>query len=216
MGRMGDTAIWNVAGRPSHVNPMEANMIDKFGKAGQQFTQRIGSGTINPNTGLPEYLPRWLTPPKKAKKWWNKNIKGTAKKVSNWWEDRGIPGKTLLDELGVGLQMASPLVSYFNPLAGVGTLGVGSVAACSSRIGKGDYLDCIKAGGPLSTYAREQGMPTDSPLIFDPNNPNANFNIPNLEGTIVTDTGQAINPVFDVVKILPVVSLCKSLKLICR
>ena len=73
MGRMGDTAIRNVAGRPSHVNPIEAGMIDKYGRAGQQFAQRTGSGTINPKTGLPEYS--W------ASNWWNKNVKPKEKEL---------------------------------------------------------------------------------------------------------------------------------------
>ena len=33
MGRRGDSAIRPVAGRPSHVNPIEAGVIDKLGPA---------------------------------------------------------------------------------------------------------------------------------------------------------------------------------------
>tara|TARA_R100000458_G_C8278123_1_gene253970 strand:- start:1179 stop:2150 length:972 start_codon:yes stop_codon:yes gene_type:complete len=54
-GRNGDNMIRTVDGQPSHVNAYEAYMIDNWGKAGEAKTKQIGSGTINPKTGLKEY-----------------------------------------------------------------------------------------------------------------------------------------------------------------
>tara|TARA_R110002012_G_scaffold27682_1_gene88395 strand:+ start:1519 stop:2367 length:849 start_codon:yes stop_codon:yes gene_type:complete len=54
-GRNGDTEMRPVHGALSHVNPIEANIIDQYGAAGEYVTSQIGSGTINPATGLPEY-----------------------------------------------------------------------------------------------------------------------------------------------------------------
>ena len=54
-GRYGDTEIRNVAGRTSHVNPREANLIDILGRQGEALTQALGAGTRNPMTGMPEY-----------------------------------------------------------------------------------------------------------------------------------------------------------------
>ena len=50
-GRNGDTVL-------AHINPIEAHILKSIG----------GSGTINPNTGLPEFFkkPKWV---KKAQKW---------------------------------------------------------------------------------------------------------------------------------------------------
>ena len=50
-----DSKIRKVAGKPSHVNAMEAKAIDKLGPLGEAWVQKIGSGTINPKTGLKEY-----------------------------------------------------------------------------------------------------------------------------------------------------------------
>ena len=54
-GRKGDTEIRRVDGRLSHVNKTEANWIDIHGKTGEAMTQAVGSGTINPETGMREY-----------------------------------------------------------------------------------------------------------------------------------------------------------------
>ena len=56
-GRHGDSELRNVAGQTSHVNPKEANLIDLWGALGESLVQRRGAGTINPNTGMPEYHP---------------------------------------------------------------------------------------------------------------------------------------------------------------
>ena len=55
LGRGGDTKIREVAGRDSHVNALEAYLIDVNRKAGEDYTKRVGSGTTNPLTGMPEY-----------------------------------------------------------------------------------------------------------------------------------------------------------------
>ena len=54
-GRKGDSEIRNVAGRRSHVNKREANLIDMLGRKGEALTQALGAGTRNPKTGMPEY-----------------------------------------------------------------------------------------------------------------------------------------------------------------
>jgi hypothetical protein len=55
LGRNGDSEIRYVDGEPSHVNPLEASLIDSYGKSGEEFVQQVGSGTTNPYTGLKEY-----------------------------------------------------------------------------------------------------------------------------------------------------------------
>ena len=55
LGRGGDTKIREVGGRKSHVNALEAYLIDVKGKAGEEYTKKVGAGTINPLTGMPEY-----------------------------------------------------------------------------------------------------------------------------------------------------------------
>ena len=55
LGRGGDTEIREVDGRKSHVNALEAYLIDVNGKAGEEYAKKVGAGTINPLTGMPEY-----------------------------------------------------------------------------------------------------------------------------------------------------------------
>tara|TARA_R110002012_G_scaffold312910_1_gene524086 strand:- start:12985 stop:13719 length:735 start_codon:yes stop_codon:yes gene_type:complete len=57
LGRLGDNKIRFVDGELSHVNTTESNLIDSLGKTGEDIVKNIGSGTINPNTGMKEY---WL------------------------------------------------------------------------------------------------------------------------------------------------------------
>ena len=60
-GRYGDTEIRSVDGQPSHVNKIEANLIDMYGSQGEALTKALGTGDINPETGLKEYpLPLML------------------------------------------------------------------------------------------------------------------------------------------------------------
>ena len=65
LGRGGDTKIREVGGRKSHVNALEAYLIDVKGKAGEEYTKKVGAGTINPYTGMPEYFD-W----EETKDWW--------------------------------------------------------------------------------------------------------------------------------------------------
>ena len=58
-GRYGDTEIRSVDGQPSHVNKVEADWIDMYGAQGEALTKALGTGNINPKTGLKEY-PWWL------------------------------------------------------------------------------------------------------------------------------------------------------------
>lgn len=62
LGRGGDTKIREVGGRKSHVNALEAYLIDVNGKAGEEYARRVGAGTVNPITGMPEYH----SPPKRS------------------------------------------------------------------------------------------------------------------------------------------------------
>ena len=55
-GRKGDTRIRKLKGQPSHVNTAEAMAIDSLGPVGEAWVQSLGSGTINPKTGLREYF----------------------------------------------------------------------------------------------------------------------------------------------------------------
>ena len=55
LGRGGDTEIREVDGRESHVNALEAYLIDVNGKAGEEYAKEVGAGTTNPLTGMPEY-----------------------------------------------------------------------------------------------------------------------------------------------------------------
>ena len=59
-GRMGDSEMRVVKGEAAHVNPVEADIIDRHGKVGEEIVSRVGSGTINPKTGHKEYIPPWL------------------------------------------------------------------------------------------------------------------------------------------------------------
>tara|TARA_R100001594_G_scaffold37556_4_gene67975 strand:+ start:6409 stop:7200 length:792 start_codon:yes stop_codon:yes gene_type:complete len=59
-GRFGDSELREVDGEISHVNPIEANLIDSLGKNGEEIVKEIGAGTINPETGLREYPIPWL------------------------------------------------------------------------------------------------------------------------------------------------------------
>jgi len=61
LGRGGDTRIRKVDGRDSHVNALEAYLIDVNKKAGERYAKRVGAGTTNPLTGMPEYHPAGST-----------------------------------------------------------------------------------------------------------------------------------------------------------
>jgi len=56
LGRGGDSMFRLVDGEMSHVNPVEASMIDAFGEKGEEAVKERGSGGINPYTGKREYF----------------------------------------------------------------------------------------------------------------------------------------------------------------
>ena len=55
-GRGGDTEIRIVDKELSHVNAFEAYVLDNYDQEGEAFVKEHGSGTINPETGLREYI----------------------------------------------------------------------------------------------------------------------------------------------------------------
>jgi len=105
-GRGGDTIL-------AHINPQEAALLKSLG----------GSGTINPNTGLPEY----------------KNIFQKALDINTYTGKEGLLRKTVLDDiLGVNTSQGTGLAgSIINnpilaPIAGAGLAmipGVGPLLA---------------------------------------------------------------------------------------
>ena len=58
-GRSGDTKIREIDEAPAHVNAYEAYLLDRYGDEGEEIVKDIGSGTINPETGMKEYKPSW-------------------------------------------------------------------------------------------------------------------------------------------------------------
>jgi hypothetical protein len=79
-GRRGDTELRNVDGQTSHVDSVEASVIDALGPMGEAWVKQVGSGTINPNTGLKEYGRTWR--PKDGKWGWFGQTK--ASKRRDW------------------------------------------------------------------------------------------------------------------------------------
>jgi len=78
-GRFGDTEIRKVDGKPAHVNPQEAKLIDRRGRLGEIIVKSQGAGTVNPQTGMSEYH-LWHDhgihgPSQAMKDSWNKNVK---------------------------------------------------------------------------------------------------------------------------------------------
>ena len=55
MGRYGDELIAEVDGEKAHVNTLEKRLIENYGDVGEEMVKEMGSGTINPYTGLKEY-----------------------------------------------------------------------------------------------------------------------------------------------------------------
>jgi hypothetical protein len=59
-GRFGDNEIAKTSeGELWHVNKREKDLISMYGKRGERMVDALGSGTINPETGLEEKFP-WL------------------------------------------------------------------------------------------------------------------------------------------------------------
>ena len=61
-GRGSDVLIRKMDDKPAHVNAYEAYLIDNLGEKGKKMVKEIGSGNINPRTGLKEYDWRWTDP----------------------------------------------------------------------------------------------------------------------------------------------------------
>ena len=52
-GRYGDTEIARTSkGELWHVNPQEKSLMNMYGMEGERMVDAMGSGTINPKTGL--------------------------------------------------------------------------------------------------------------------------------------------------------------------
>jgi hypothetical protein len=108
-GRNGDTKVRSVLGVDSHVNKIEAQWIDEMGLVGQLLTSQLGSGDINPQTGLPEYS------------WFSKNIlnpifKGYA--GSHKGSDKDWDRDQRLEELAQASM--TDLIGQFNSNVGEG------------------------------------------------------------------------------------------------
>ena len=124
-GRRGDTKIRKVKGRTSHVNTTEASVIDRLGPLGEAWVANIGSGTINPRTGLKEY--GWLSSAFKGD--WGALGKTKARKARDRakasassrhktfeafrrkYENENIAGIFTPDEADDGTKISSPYAS---------------------------------------------------------------------------------------------------------
>ena len=93
-GRKGDSELAIVGGELSHVNPREKELIEDYGLLGEMMTQQYGSGTINPNTGMPEYFLNDLKEWGKARFTVPKSVKRADSKLGGFWglADRYIKG----------------------------------------------------------------------------------------------------------------------------
>ena len=58
LGRGGDTKIREVDNKESHVNALEAYLIDVNNKAGEDYAKRVGAGTTNPQEELAAIVDR--------------------------------------------------------------------------------------------------------------------------------------------------------------
>ena len=60
-GRYGDTEIAHTpSGKLWHVTPQEKQLITLYGSEGEKLVDAVGSGTVNPETGLEEKFPPLL------------------------------------------------------------------------------------------------------------------------------------------------------------
>lgn len=140
-GRGGDTIL-------AHINPMEAQMLKAMG----------GSGTINPNTGLPEY--GWfkkvtgISTPKVIK-----GVEDTAKDIGREIDDTVrdvVPGGWLTVAAATGLYFA-PEIAALGNAAESAALAEGATAAEAATAGINaattaqaagtDYLGSMALGG---------------------------------------------------------------------
>lgn len=132
MGRGGDTIL-------AHITPEEASLLKRRG----------GAGTINPYTGLPEYL-------KKAFKKITRAVKKVGKAVKKFAKSTvgriviGIAAGMILGPAAIGFLQGSGVALSVAAQAGI-TAGVG---AFSSGILAGDgFKNSLKAGVVVGTVA---------------------------------------------------------------
>jgi len=140
-GRNGDTML-------AHINPQEAAMLKAMG----------GSGTINPDTGLPEYFIKKITQPF----------------VDVWKGVTNIPGiKQVSDALTPVMQDVAPYLQYVAPFVpGVGPLMAAGIGALGAGFGRGqggfDFKRALMGGmtayGLGNLYA---GLQAAAPLGAD-------------------------------------------------
>jgi len=122
-GRNGDTIL-------AHINPKEAGILKALG----------GSGTINPDTGLPEYF-----------------IKKVFAPVQQAWKGiTNLPGiKQVSDAVTPLAQQLAPYMPYIAPfIPGVGPLMAAGIGGISAGFGKGQGGFNFKRGlmGGLTAY----------------------------------------------------------------
>jgi hypothetical protein len=129
-GRNGDTML-------AHITPAEARMLRRRG----------GSGTINPDTGLPEFF---------LKKLWKKTVGKVFEAVGDSLKSIGKAVKKFASST-VGKLVTTVALGFFLGPAAASLMGVGSVAgvaavsgfvgsAGSTLLGGGNLKDALKAG----------------------------------------------------------------------
>jgi hypothetical protein len=118
----------------AHINPQEAAMLKAMG----------GSGTINPDTGLPEYF---------VKKLW----KGTVGKVEDFVKPITKPFTDAVKPLLPYVQYVAPFIPGIGPLAaaGLGALGSGFAGGGGFNFKRG-LMGGMTAYGLSNLYAGMQ------------------------------------------------------------
>ena len=98
-GRHGDTTLRHVKGELSHVNRKEAKAIDWLGPLGEAWVEKIGSGTINPGTGLREYSHKWWHPGGTIGGWIDSAVDTFSEATKdNWWIGENSYARSLFDD----------------------------------------------------------------------------------------------------------------------
>ena len=127
-GRNGDTML-------AHITPAEARMLRRRG----------GSGTINPDTGLPEFF---------VKKLWDKTVGKVIKSVGKQLKSIGKAVKKFAQS-SIGRVVLPIALGFFLGPAAASFLGVGSVAGVAAVSGfVGGAGSTLLAGGNLKDALR--------------------------------------------------------------
>ena len=143
-GRYGDTELRNVAGRKSHVNKREANLIDLLGIKGEALTQALGAGTRNPETGMPEYHGSFANP---------------------WNTPMGHPAH----HMNLGEGAINVLTAGMVDVSGMGEGTVVNVDADLGNIGTTGYDPSVSAGslwGETTTTLDKEGFSQETPSLI--------------------------------------------------